>query len=76
MNIKPNNIKNVRKVIYLLDKHILGLLSKKDVDDEKLTSLSETRKMYIGELNNFIRNKNTSDMFDKEYWKSYRKSNC
>ena len=73
--MKGNNIINVRKVIYLLDKHIIELLSKKDFNYEKIESLSEIRSMYIGELNNFMRSKNTSEMFDKEYWKSYRKSN-
>ena len=70
-----NNINKISKVIYLLDKHIMKILNKTDIDDEKLSSLSEIRSMYIGELNNIIRNQNTREMFDKKYWKSYRKSN-
>ena len=55
--------------------HIIKILNQTDIDDEKLSSLSEIRSMYIGELNNIIRNQNTHDMFDKKYWKYNRKSN-
>ena len=69
--MKVNNIKNI---ISLLDNHILKILSSKEVDYDKLSSLSDIRSMYIEELNGLIRGQNTSDMFDKKYWKSYRKS--
>ena len=64
----------LKRIIYLLDKHILGILSKIEVDDDKLSVLTDIRSLYISELNNLIRNMNTGDMYDKEYWKSYRKT--
>ena len=72
--MKVNSIKNISKVIYLLDKHIIEILNKSEVDDDKLSVLSDIRILYVEELNNSIRSKNISDMFDKKYWKSYRKN--
>jgi len=72
--MKVNSIKNISKVIYLLDKHIIEILNKNEVDDDKLSVLSDIRILYIEELNNSIRSKNISDMFDKKYWKSYRRN--
>ena len=69
-----NRIEHISMVIHLLNKHILKILTKDDVDDDKLSVLTDIRSTYIGELNNLIRNQNTSDMFDKKYWESYRKS--
>jgi len=65
----------IEKIIYLLDKHILLILNKKEVDDDKLSVLSDIRILYIEELNSLIRSKNTRDMFDKKYFETYRKSN-
>ena len=65
----------IEKIISLLDKHILLILNKKEVDDDKLSVLSDIRILYIEELNSLIRSKNTRDMFDKKYFESYRKSN-
>ena len=72
--MKVNNIENVSKVIYLLDKHIMKILSKNNVDEDKLASLTEIRTEYVESLNNLIRTRNTRDMYDKEYWKSYRQT--
>ncbi len=69
-----NSIKNISKVIYLLDKQILINLNKNEVDYRRLSTLTDIRILYIEEMNNFIRSKNTGDMFDKKYWKSYRKN--
>ena len=70
-----NNIKNISKIIYLLDKHILEILMKDEVDVEILDSLTTTRIEFLHELNNLIRTKNTSDMFDKKYFEHVGKSN-
>lgn len=72
--MKMNRIKSISKVIQLLDKHIMVILSKNEVDDDKLSVLTDIRSIYIGELNNLIRVQNTSDMFDKKYWESYRRN--
>ena len=69
-----NNIKNISRIIHLLDKHILVILSKNEVDDDKLSVLTDIRILYVEELNGITRGQNTSDMFDKKYWNSYRKS--
>ena len=69
-----NDFKNISKVIYLLDKHILVILSKKEVDDDKLSVLTDIRILFVKELNGLIRSNNASEMYDKKYWDSYRKS--
>jgi len=69
-----NNIKNISKVIYLLDNHILRILSKNEIDDRTLNTLTSIRIEYVQEINSIISSRNTREMFDKEYWKSYRKS--
>ncbi len=71
--MKVNNYKNISRLISLLDKHILEILSRNEVDDDKLSVLSDIRILYVEELNNLIRTKNTSDMFDKKYFESYRR---
>jgi len=68
-------INNISKVIYLLDEHILEILMKDEVDDDKLSVLTDIRILYIEELNNMIRSKNIGDMFDRKYFELYRKSN-
>ncbi len=72
--MKVNNYKNISRLISLLDKHILEILSRNEVDDDKLSVLSDIRILYVEELNNLIRTKNTSDMFDKKYFESYRRN--
>ena len=69
-----NDIKNISKIIYLLDRHILRILSKNEIDDRTLSTLTSTRIEFVQEMNSIISSKNTRDMFDKKYWKSYRKS--
>jgi hypothetical protein len=69
-----NNIKNISYVIHQLDKHILRILSKNEIDDRTLSTLTSIRIEYVLELNSVISSKNTSDMFDKKYFEMYRKS--
>ena len=69
-----NSIKNISKVIYLLDKHILRILSKNEIDDRTLSTLTSIRIEYVQEMNSIISSKNTRDMFDKKYFESYRRS--
>ena len=75
-----NNI--IEKIIFLLDKQILKILSSDEVDNKKLSiitdrlsDLTDIRILYVEELNNLIRGQNTSDMYDKKYWDSYRRNN-
>ena len=68
-------MKRIEKIISLLDIHILKILNKNEVDVDKLDSLTEIRILYIEERNSLIRSRNTSEMFDKKYWKPYRRSN-
>ena len=71
------NRKNIiERIISLLDKHILVILSKNEVDEDKLSVLTDIRILYIEELNGLISSNNTSEMYDKKYWNSYRKSSC
>ena len=69
-----NKIKNINRIIHLLNKHILVILTKKNVDDDKLSVLTDIRILYIEELDGLVRSQNTRDMFDKEYWKSYKQT--
>jgi len=67
-----NYNKNISKVINLLDNHILRILSKKEIDDRTLNTLTSIRIEYVQEMNSIISSNNTSDMYDKKYWKSYK----
>lgn len=69
-----NNMKNISYVIHQLDKHILRILNKNEIDERTLSTLTSIRIEYVQELNSIVSSKNTRDMFDKDYWKSYRKS--
>lgn len=73
--MKLNNSKNINRIIYLLDTHIIELFSKKQIDIKSINALSQIRFDYMKELNSLISSKNTKEMFNKEYWKRYRKSN-
>ena len=73
--MKVNSFKKVNTVISLLDKHILNILSQKEIDEDKLSILTDIRTLYVEELNGIIRGENIKEMYDKKYWKSYRKSN-
>lgn len=61
--MKTNNIKTISKTIQLLDKRIIELLIEKELDVSKIDTLSSVRTLYIEELNNKIRVKNTREMF-------------
>jgi len=63
MNINSKN--KISKIIYLIDKHIIDLLGKKEVNEDKIDTLTKTRIEYIQELNSIIRVQNTKDMFNK-----------
>ena len=73
--VKINNQNKLGTIITLLDTHILNELKKKDVNDDKLSVLTDIRGLYIEELNNVIRGENIRNMFDKKYWESYKKTN-
>ena len=64
--MKVNNIKNISRTIYLLDKRITELLLQNEVDEDKVQTLSDVRFEYTKELNGLIRSKNTRDMFNKK----------
>ena len=63
MNINSKN--KISKIIYLIDNHIIDLLGKKEVDEDKIDTLTKIRIEYIQELNNIIRVQNTKDMFKR-----------
>ncbi len=48
---------------------------KKEFDDVKVLSISSIRLEYMEELNNLIRARSMSDVYDKKYYDLYRKSN-
>ena len=56
--MKINNKNKISKIIKLLDKHIVDLLSKEDLDEEKVETLTSIRVEYIQDLNNLIRKLN------------------
>jgi len=63
MNI--NSKSKISKIIYLIDNHIIDLLGKKEIDEDKIDTLTSIRIEYIQELNNIIRVQNTKDMYNK-----------
>ena len=69
-----SNQRNISRVIQVLDLQILKLINEKELDDRRIAVLSDIRFEYMKELNGLIRTQNTHDMFDKEYFKSYKKS--
>ena len=72
--MKTNSIETLSKIINLLDVHVLTLLQKKELDDEKVISISSIRIEYMDELTNLIRTRNTREMYDKKYYDLYRKT--
>lgn len=64
--MKVNNIKNISKTIYLLDKRITELLLQNEIEEDKIDTLSSIRFLYVDQLNSLIRTKNTRDMFNKK----------
>ena len=72
--MKINNQNKLNTIISLLDTHILNELKKKDMNEEKVESLTGIRTEFIVELNNVLRGENIRNMFDKKYWESYRKT--
>ena len=66
--MKTNSIKIISKTIHLLDKRITELLLEKEIDVNKIDTLINSRAIYVEELNNKIRVKNTREMFkNKNY---------
>jgi len=63
MNI--NSKSKISKIIYLIDNHIIDLLGKKEIDEDKIDTLTSIRIEYIQELNNIIRVQNTKDMYNR-----------
>ena len=72
--MKVNNQKKINTIISLLDTHILNELKKKDMNEDRVQTLTGIRSEYIEELNNVKRGENIRDMFDKNYFKNFRKS--
>jgi len=68
--MKTNSIETLSKIINLLDAQELILLQEKELDTEKVLSISSIRIEYMEELNNLIRSRSMSDMYDKKYWDS------
>ena len=73
--MRTNSIETLGEIINLLDAHVLTLLQKKELDDVKVLSISSIRLEYIEELNNLIRSRCRSEMYDKKYYDLYRKPN-
>lgn len=73
--MKVNNKNKLNSIISLLDTHIINELKKVEVNEDKVDTLSGIRTQFIVELNNVMRGENIRKMFDKDYWKTYRKSN-
>ena len=74
--MKINSKNKISKIVYLIDKHIVNLLFKQELNEEQINTidtLTNVRFEYIKELNNLIRVKNTRNMYDKEYHKIYKK---
>lgn len=72
--MKVNNQNKINTIISLLDSHILNELKKKDMNEDRVQTLTGIRSEYIEELNNVKRGENIQDMFDKNYFKNFRKS--
>lgn len=73
--MKVNNKNKLNSIISLLDTHIINELKKVEVNEDKVDTLSGIRTVFVMELNNVMRGENNRKMFDKDYWKTYRKSN-
>lgn len=73
--MKVNNKNKLNTIISLLDTHIINELKKVEVNEDKVDTLSGIRTVFVMELNNVMRGENNRKMFDKDYWKTYRKSN-
>ena len=72
--MKINNQNKLDAIISLLDTHILIELKKKEMNEDRVQTLTGIRSEYIEELNNVNRGENTRGMFDKKYFDMYRKS--
>jgi len=68
--MKTNSIKSIRKTIQLLDKRITELLLEKEIDVNKIDTLSNVRILYTEELKSLISMRNTRDMYKKGYNKN------
>ena len=68
--MKTNSIKSIRKTIQLLDKRITELLLEKEIDVNKIDTLSNVRILYTEELKSLISMRNTGDMYKKGYNKN------
>lgn len=61
--MKTNSIKTISKTIQLLDKRISELLHEKDIDVNKIDTLSNVRILHTEELKSLISMRNTRDMY-------------
>ncbi len=65
--MKTNSIKSIRKTIQLLDKRITELLLEKEIDVNKIDTLSNVRILYTEELQLSI-NKD----FVRKFWIGFK----
>lgn len=72
--MKINNHKKVELIISLLDTHILDELKKKDMNEDRVQTITGIRSEYIEELNNVKRGENVNNLFDRKYFNTYRKT--
>ena len=64
--MKVNDKNKIYKIVYLIDKHIIDLLNEKEVNEDKVETLTSIRVEYIKELNSIIRVQNTREMFKRK----------
>jgi hypothetical protein len=72
--MKINNQNKLSTILSLLDNHIVKELKKDEINEDKIDTLTTIRTEFIQELNSVKRGENISEMYDKKYWKTYRKS--
>lgn len=69
--MKINSQNYINTIIAQLETNIINELSKKNMNEEKVESLTGIRSEFNKELNSLKRGENIRDMFDTDYWKSY-----
>jgi hypothetical protein len=73
--MKVNNQNKLDTIISLLDFHIINELKKKEINEDKIDTLTGIRTEFIVELNSVKRGESISKMYDKKYWENYKKTN-
>lgn len=73
--MKVNNQNKLDTIISLLDFHIINELKKKDMNEDKVDTLTGIRTEFVVELNSVKRGQSISKMYNKKYWENYKKTN-